>query len=174
MLHLYYGKGKGKTSAALGLILRAAGYKKKIILLQFLKPKDLFSGEQASLKKFPNVKQIRFDQKHPMFSSKDITGQMDKLKLRTRESILMLKQIVNKSEFDILVCDEILNVISASFVKESEIIAIFKKVKNKKEIILTGRPKPNKLTRIADYITEFRLAKHPFQKGISARKSIEY
>ena len=109
-----------------------------------------------------------------MFSSKDISGQMNKLKSRIRQSISVLKQIVNKGNFDILVCDEILNVISTGLVKESEIITIFKEVKDRKEIILTGRPKPKKLTKIADYITELRLAKHPFQKGILARKSIEY
>lgn len=174
MLHLYYGKGKGKTSAALGLILRAAGYKKRIVLFQFLKPKDLFSGEYTSLKKFPNVKQIRFNQKHPIFMVKDRRKQISKLKIHVKESISKLKQIIKKGRFDILVCDEMLNLINAGLIKERDAIAIFAKIRNKKEVILTGRGIPKKLTKIADYITKFRLVKHPFQRGVLARKTIEY
>lgn len=174
MLHIYYGKGKGKTSAALGLILRAAGYKKKIILLQFLKPKSLFSGEQASLSKLPNVRQIRFDQTHPIFMLKDKKKKSEKLKIHAQESILKLKQIIKSMNFDILVCDEILNLLDLGLIKENELATMLRKIKNKKEVVLTGRQKPEKLAKIADYITEMRLIKHPYQKGILARKSIEY
>lgn len=174
MLHIYYGKGKGKTSAALGLILRAAGYKKRIYLFQFLKPKDLFSGEHASIQKLPNVKQIRFSQKHPIFMIKDKEKQIIKLRLHVKESITKLKNIIKNKKFDILVCDEMLNLIDCGLIKENEIVNIFKKIKQKKEIILTGRTMPNKLFRIADYITEFKLVKHPFQKGTLARRCIEY
>ncbi|MFC1709396.1 cob(I)yrinic acid a,c-diamide adenosyltransferase [Candidatus Omnitrophota bacterium] len=174
MLHIYYGKGKGKTSAALGLILRAAGYKSKVILFQFLKPKKIFSGELASLKRLPNIKQVRFDQKHPIFMIKNEGKQIRELKLHVEKSISKLKGVIQKGNFDILVCDEILNLLSLNTVKESELVEIFKKIKNRKEVILTGRQKPNKLSRIADYITEFKLVKHPFQKGILARKAIEY
>ncbi|MFC1645643.1 cob(I)yrinic acid a,c-diamide adenosyltransferase [Candidatus Omnitrophota bacterium] len=174
MLHIYYGKGKGKTSAALGLILRAAGRKRKIILFQFLKPKGLFSGEYASLKKFPNVKQVRFDQKHPIFMVSDKEKQICKIKTHIRKSMSELSKIIRKKSFDILVCDEMLNLIDCGFIKEKDIIAVFNKIKDKKEVILTGRKKPKKLTAIADYVTEFRLIKHPFQRGILARKNIEY
>ncbi|MDD5005651.1 MAG: cob(I)yrinic acid a,c-diamide adenosyltransferase [Candidatus Omnitrophica bacterium] len=172
MLHIYYGKGKGKTSAALGLILRAAGYKKKIIFVQFLKPPKSLSGECISIRKFTNVKQIRFEQTHPVFLKKKTAVQIKKLKECIQESILTLKEIVQNKNFDILVCDEVLNLID--FIKESDLVKIFTKIKNKKEIILTGINKPKKLAKIADYITEFRLVKHPFQKGTIARKTIEY
>ncbi|MFH1621877.1 MAG: cob(I)yrinic acid a,c-diamide adenosyltransferase [Candidatus Omnitrophota bacterium] len=174
MLHVYYGKGKGKTSAALGLILRAAGYKKRIYLFQFLKPKDLFSGEHASIQKLPNVRQIRFSQKHPIFMIKDKEKQIGKLRLHVKKSMVKLNNIIKSKRFDVLVCDEMLNLIDCGLIKEDDIVNIFKKIKQKKEIILTGRTKPNKLSRIADYITEFKLIKHPFQKGILARKTVEY
>lgn len=174
MLHIYYGKGKGKTSAALGLILRAAGYNKKIVLFQFLKPRNLFSGEYASLKKLTCVKQIRFDQQHPMFMENKEKKQIIKLKKHIQKSILQLKEIIQKGNFDILVCDEILNITRRGFIKDSDIIKMLGKIKNKKEIILTGRNRPNRLANIADYITEFRLEKHPFQKGTLARRSIEF
>lgn len=174
MLHIYYGKGKGKTSAALGLILRAAGYKKKIILFQFLKPRNLFSGEQASLKKLANVKQVRFDQKHPLFMVKEKKKQISELKIHIQKSMLKLKEVIQKKDFDILVCDEMLNLISEDFIKEDDVIKMLSKIKNKKEIILTGRDMPRKLLQIADYVTELRLIKHPFQKGILARRCVEY
>lgn len=174
MLHIYYGKGKGKTSSALGIILRAAGYRKKIILFQFLKPKKIFSGEYASLKKIPNVKQIRFNQRHPIFMLKNKEEQIVKLKKHILKSMLKLKEIIQKGYFDILVCDEILNLVYDDFIKEQDVIKLLNKVKDKKEIILTGRNKPNKLIKLADYVTEFNQIKHPFQRGILARKSIEY
>ena len=174
MLHIYYGKGKGKTSAALGLILRAAGHKRKIVLFQFLKPKGLFSGEYASLKKFPNVRQVRFNQKHPIFMISDKDKQICKTKIHIRKSMSKLREIIKKKGFDILVCDEILNLIDCGFIKEKDIVTIVNKIKGKKEIILTGRNTPKKLVAMADYVTEFRLVKHPFQRGILARKNIEY
>jgi cob(I)alamin adenosyltransferase len=174
MLHIYYGKGKGKTSAALGLILRAAGHGKKITLIQFLKPKDIFSGEHSSLKKLSNVKQIRFDQKHPIFMRNNKSKQIKVLKENINKSILHLKSIIDREKFDILVCDEILNLLNSKCLDEATIINLINKCRKEREIILTGRQKPNKLTKIADYITEFKLVKHPFQKGTKARKSIEY
>ena len=174
MLHIYFGKGKGKTSAALGLILRATGYGKRIILFQFLKPKKLFSGEYASLKKFPKVKQARFNQKHPIFMERNKEEQIVKLRKHIQKSMLKLEEIIQKGNFDILVCDEMLNLIYQDFIKEQDVIKLLTKVKDKKEIILTGRNKPNRLIKIADYVTEFNQIKHPFQRGILARKSIEY
>ena len=174
MLHIYYGKGKGKTSAALGLILRASGYNKRIVLFQFLKPKRFVSGEHKSLNKLPNVKQIRFDQKHPIFMKKRKKKQLEDLKQHINKSIQELKKVIRKRDFDILVCDEILNLINVGFIKESDLISYFGKIKSSREIVLTGRNKPKRLTRIADYVTELRLIKHPFQKGILARRSIEF
>lgn len=174
MLHIYYGKGKGKTSAALGLILRAAGYNKRIILFQFLKPKNIFCGEHASLKKLPKIKQVRFHQKHPIFMQKKGPRQIRQLKNHLRDSIKKLQRVIARGNFDILICDELLNVIHKDWVNEDMLFALFQSIKNDKEIVLTGRKKPKKLTKIADYITECKLVKHPFDKGILARKSIEY
>jgi cob(I)alamin adenosyltransferase len=174
MLHIYYGKGKGKTSSALGLILRAAAYGKKIVLIQFFKPTKAFSGERLSLKKLKNIKQIRFNQHHPIFIKNLDNGQIEKLKENIDKAILKLKKILRKEKFDIIVCDEILNIIHKKLVKEEDIMKLLSKFGCKKEIILTGRNKPKKLIKIADYVTEFRAGKHPFQKGILARKSIEF
>jgi len=174
MLHIYYGKGKGKTSSALGLILRACTYDKKIALIQFLKPKKIFSGEHVSLCKLKNVRQIRFNQQHPIFTKNLTPKDIIKLKQNISKSLEELKEILSNKEFDIIICDEILNIIGAKLIKEEELAKLFNKINKKKEIILTGRNKPRKLLGIADYVTEFRLVKHPFQKGILARKSIEF
>ncbi|MDD5618074.1 MAG: cob(I)yrinic acid a,c-diamide adenosyltransferase [Candidatus Omnitrophica bacterium] len=174
MLHIYYGKGKGKTSSALGLILRACAYDKRIILFQFLKPNKIFSGEQLGLKRLKNIKQIRFDQEHPMFMKKSGKLNIVKLKENIDKILSELNKILRKKDFDILVCDEILNIIHKDLINEKTIISMFNKIKNNKEIILTGRNKPKQLLKIADYTTEFRLIKHPYQKGILARKSIEF
>lgn len=174
MLHLYYGNGKGKTSAILGMIMRASGYNKKIVLLQFLKPKDLFCGEHFSLKKFTNVKQIRFSQQHPIFMIEPKAQKIKLLKTHVGQSLKKLEQIIKECNFDILILDEILNLIGEGYIKESLIIKLIKRIKVKKEIILSGRNKPNRLLKKADYVTEFKQIKHPFQKGILARKAIEF
>jgi len=174
MLHIYYGKGKGKTSSALGLILRACAYNKKIVILQFLKPDKIFSGEHACLSKFGNVKQIRFNQQHPMFLKNLNKEKISKLKEDVYKSILKLKEILEDKSVNIVICDEILNIIGEGLLKEDALVSAFRKIKNRKEIILTGRRKPKKLLAIADYVTNFRLIKHPFQKGILARKAIEF
>lgn len=100
--------------------------------------------------------------------------QLRQLKNHLRDSIAKLQQVITKGDFDILVCDELLNVIRKDWVNEDTLFAMFEKIKNDKEIILTGRKKPKKLIRIADYITECKLIKHPYDRGVIARKSIEY
>ena len=100
--------------------------------------------------------------------------QLEDLKQHINKSIQELKKVIRKRDFDILVCDEILNLINVGFIKESDLISYFGKIKSSREIVLTGRNKPKRLTRIADYVTELRLIKHPFQKGILARRSIEF
>ena len=174
MLHIYYGKGKGKTSAALGLALRAAGYKKRIIFFQFLKPKNFKSGEHLSLKKLKTIQQIRFNQRHPIFAKKNCSCSLQNLKKEINASLEKLRDILKKKNFDILICDELLNCIHKNVLDETTLIQLFKPIKNEKEVILTGRKKPQGLFVIADYITECRCLKHPFDKGILARKAIEF
>jgi len=174
MLHIYYGKGKGKTSSALGLIIRACGYKKRVVLFRFLKPKSLFTGEDTTLNKLPNVKEIRFNYPHPMFLKKLGRKDMKSLRNQVRHTLIKLKETVKRGKFDILVLDEILNLMDLGLVNDDELIKLIKQIEDKKEVILTGRKAPKKLKEIANYITEFKLIKHPFQKGIFARKGIEY
>ena len=89
-------------------------------------------------------------------------------------SLDTLQTALNKSRFDILIFDELLNAIAGNFVCEERVIEFIKPFLPEKEIIVTGRGRPKKLLRLAQYATEFRLLKHPFQKGVLARKAIEY
>jgi len=173
MLHIYYGKGKGKTSAAIGLIIRASGYKKRIVFFRFLKPKSWLSGEDITLKKLPNLKEFRFDYSHPLFIKNFNSKKNKALKKEIRKSLRVLKTTAKQGDFDILVLDEFLNLLNLGLVNKKSIITLLKKLAEK-EIILTGRNMPKDFYKIADYITEFKLVKHPFQKGILAREAIEY
>jgi len=174
MIHIYYGKGKGKTSSALGLIIRACGCKKRIVLFRFLKPKSLSSGEDKILTKLPNLKEFRFDYPHPMFIKILNSKKTNLLKNQIKESLTKLETVAKQKKYDILVLDEILNLIDLGFVKQEYLLKLLRRIKNTKEVILTGRNMPKKIPRLADYITELRLVKHPFQKGILARRGIEY
>ena len=174
MLRIYYGKGKGKTSAALGSIMRAAGYGKKITLVQFFKPRKILCGEYKSLKKLSCVRQIRFKVQHPFFTKKKSPQDLKKLKSSLKDCTDSLKSIIKENDFDILVCDELLNLLGVQCIQEKILCELIAPLKNKKEIILTGRDKPKQLMRIADYATECKLIKHPFEKGAKARRAIEY
>lgn len=174
MLHIYCGKGKGKTSCALGLIVRACGYDKKIVLFQFLKPKHIFSGEHASLKKFPNVQIIQFEHDIPIFCARPQKEQKALLDTHLAESMKRLKSLLNEGSFDILILDEILNLVRPDYLSENELCVLIKPLIATKEIILTGRIKPKRLCAIADYVTELKEIKHPFQKHVLARKAIEF
>lgn len=174
MLHIYYGNGKGKTSCALGIIMRACGYDKKIILFQFLKPRHILSGERISLKKFPSVKVFQFNHDLPIFTARPSKKQRALLRKHLAASMRCLNKLIKKRSFDILILDEVLNLIRLNCLSERKLCSLLKPLQATKEVILTGRAKPKKLLAIADYVTELKEIKHPFQKHVLARKAIEF
>ncbi|MCM8765362.1 MAG: cob(I)yrinic acid a,c-diamide adenosyltransferase [Candidatus Omnitrophica bacterium] len=172
LVHLYYGTGKGKTTASLGLALRAWGWRKKILVFQFLKKKNFPSGEIEAVKKLDeNFKIVRFPQEHPLFNKN-----VDRVKLKKKiaRSLIQVRKNIKERKYDLIILDEVLNLIKEGFVSERKIIALLKEKNPSTEIILTGRYLSPKLAEFADYISEIKEIKHPFQKGIKARRGIEY
>ncbi|MCM8779355.1 MAG: cob(I)yrinic acid a,c-diamide adenosyltransferase [Candidatus Omnitrophica bacterium] len=173
LIHLYYGTGKGKTTSSLGLALRAWGWGKKVVVFQFLKPKDFPSGEMKALRKLDKkFKIIRFrKQQHPLFNK---SLNKDELKKSITRALIQVEKIIKEEKYAVVVLDEILNAVSSGFITEKEIIHLFKRKPPTTELILTGRSTPPIFKKFADYISEIKEIKHPFQKGIKARKGIEY
>ena len=176
MVHLYIGNGKGKTTAALGLALRAWGFGKKVYVGQFLKDYAWPSGELKAAKKTGKCLVIeRYkNQVHPMFrKGKDFD--LKSLKRSLKKSLDKVNALVEKKKFEVVVLDEILNCLSGRFLAVEAVKEIVKKAKeNKVELVLTGQDAPLSLKKLADYISFIKEEKHPFQRGVLAREGIDY
>ena len=167
LLQVYFGEGKGKTTAALGALLRAVGQGMKVLLVQFFKRK--FTGELASLQLLPGVNVYQFG------SGKFITGEV--FPEDRREFFLgwqMVREALEKGEYDVVILDELPYAFYYHLLTWEE----FRKALEQKdpgvEVIITGREVPEELIAIADLVSEIKLVKHPWDKGISARRGFEY
>ena len=169
MIHVYCGDGKGKTSAALGLMIRAAGRGKKILFVRFLKNDD--SGELAVLEQISSICQLRMP-KVPGFywtMTKDQKEELKRAYTRVWESIEE-----QAGEFDVLVMDEFTSTFRYGLIPNERLLSFLGKEGERPEIILTGRDPDGRVLEMADYISEIKAVRHPFEQGIPAREGIEY
>ena len=171
LIHVYTGEGKGKTTAAMGLAVRAAGRGKNVLILQFLKGRGNDSGEIVAAKKI-KIKVVRFKgQVSPIFSPQVKPAE---LKKAVKNAIaLAIKEIKSKA-YDMIVLDEFNNLLSGRLANMNDVRAIVKEKPAGLELVFTGRKAPEGLIKIADYVTEMRMIKHPFNNGIKARRGIEF
>ncbi len=164
-IHLYYGEGKGKTTAAMGLAARGLGHDKKVVIVQFLKRGD--SGEIASLKKLGA--KVFSGKVGDHFRVSDMTeDEKEKNRIISGDNL----SSALACDCDILILDEFCAAIEGGMIDED--IARKALLKNDAEIVITGRRPPNCIMEAADYITEMRCERHIHDKGISAREGIEY
>ena len=165
MLHLYWGNGKGKTTAAMGLVLRALGHGQRVVIVQFLK--DGTSGEIAPLRAAgaavyacPNAK---------------FTWLMDEAdKAAAREASARALGRALAEPFDLLVLDEACAALKSGILDEALLRRAVAFAKNGREVVLTGRDPAPWLQEAADYSTEMRAHKHPYADGVAAREGVEY
>lgn len=174
LVHIYYGDGKGKTTAALGLVLRQLSYNKKVLLVQFMKkPQEQFLqfGEISFFKKQKNISIKQFGSVDWVFKNKVTQKAISEV----NEALLFLKNSLNSKKYDLIVADELLYTIDLGILNENKISDLIKSKPDKIELILTGSHKKHKkLIELADYVSHIKKIKHPFDKGIIARKSIEF
>lgn len=169
LVHIYCGDGKGKTTAAVGLAVRCAGCGGRVLYTSFLK--DNKSGELNILRATPNIKLIENPQTMKFIK---LMSEDEKSELRAlyKDRFTEIVKLVN-SGFDMLVIDEIIPAINNGVVDEKELIDLIDNRPFGTELVMTGRkPSINLLVR-ADYISEIKKIKHPFDRGIAARKMIE-
>lgn len=171
MKHIYYGDGKGKTTAAIGLAVRAAGSKMKVLFVQFLKTE--FSGERHILSHTENVTltfcplELKFtfdmDDKEKAQAAKIFKGIFDNA---------VTTALTEK--YDMVVLNEVFEAINAHMLSESEVYEFITNAPSSMEIVMTGHNPPQKFMDCADYITEFKKIKHPYDRGITGRIGIEF
>jgi cob(I)alamin adenosyltransferase len=171
LIQVYTGRGKGKTTAALGLVCRARGYGLKVCYIYFHKQlAKIKYGEFKSLKKL-GVDIFGFAKKHPHFHKK---VDPDDIRKECLKGIKFIKKVLQKNKYDILILDEVLISLRDGFLKEKEILDILNSKPENLEVILTGRGATQKIIKKADLISRIEKIKHPFDSGIKGRKGIEY
>lgn len=169
LIHIYCGDGKGKTTAAMGLALRCVGSGRKVLLLQFLK--DGKSSEFASLAHVPNIEVI--PQTRTFGFSWTLTPE-EKSEAAAYYSGLLEEAFRQAVDFDLLILDEALGACAAGMVDEARLLALLDGRPEHLEAVLTGRDPSQAVLDRADYVTEMKMVKHPFKRGVAAREGIEY
>lgn len=173
-IHIYTGEGKGKTTAGLGLAIRAIGHGLKVGIIYFDKGGD-FYGERKILKKLVNKKfkyrafGLRRFQEGKGFRFKNIPGDIAQAKKAVDHVHKWFKQ-----NFDLIILDEINTTTKTGLLKLPDILKLLKKKPADLELVLTGRYAPKALIKLADLVSEIIPVKHYMYKGHAAKKGIEY
>ncbi len=168
LIQVYFGNGKGKTTAALGQALRAAGRGKKVLIVQFMKKWDY--GELHSIQLIPQITIKTFGTKDFVYKGKAQEIDYQEARKAFTEGV----QGVKNSLYDIVIFDELNVAIDFELLELQQVLDFLEGKPKQVEIIITGRNAPQEIIDIADLVTEMREIKHPYQKGIQARIGIEY
>jgi cob(I)alamin adenosyltransferase len=167
LVHVYTGSGKGKTTASLGLAVRAAGHNFKVAIVHFMKIWNY--GEVRSLRKL-GIDLFRYgtteliDPKNPSPVDFD----------QASKALSKAQQLIEKGDHDILILDEITVAVDFNLIPLKSVIDLIDKKPDNLELILTGRTCPDELIKRADLVSQINEIKHPFRKGVKARKGIEF
>ena len=200
LVHIYTGNGKGKTSAAMGLALRAVGQGFKVYIVQFMKG-GAYTGEFISIKNFlPNITAVQYGRKCIVEDKqRKLMGFADEYhyfnhvrddiecgpcrfcflndatqKQYVRDAMERARKIMSSGEYNLVILDEVNCAIHYGFLNIQELIDALKVKNTTTEVICTGRDAAKELMDVADYVSEIKAVKHPFDKGIAARRGIEY
>lgn len=171
LMHLYCGDGKGKTTAAAGLAVRAAGCGLRVIFAQFMKGSG--SGEITAMKEIPGITVMRNGKNYGFYHQ--MSGQ-DKDEIAAEQDAMLADIIksINRKECDMLILDEITYAYDYGLVCRETVERLVKNRPEGLELVITGRNPARLFSDAADYITEMKCLRHPYEKGIAARKGVEY
>lgn len=172
LIHVYYGAGKGKTSAALGLALRASGSGKKVALVQFLK--DIASGELSQLNLLPNVTVLRGKDPSKMFTFDMNDGARAATKRIHDENLSRALELVRGGDCDALILDEALDALELGLLDAGAFSELVRNKPAPLELVITGHRPIEWIIELADYVTEMTKIKHPYDKGVAGRRGIEF
>ncbi|MFX1512857.1 MAG: cob(I)yrinic acid a,c-diamide adenosyltransferase [Promethearchaeota archaeon] len=169
LLHIYTGDGKGKTTAALGLAIRAAGHGLKVYMIQFMKGQINY-GELEVAKKLDNFAIVQFGR--PDFVDKENPAQED-VKL-AHDALAHAQEVLESDAYNIVILDELNVALDFKLVSLKQVLELIKNRPKTIELIITGRYAHPELVKRADLVSEILNIKHPFTRGIQARKGIEH
>ena len=175
LVQIYTGDGKGKTTAAIGAAVRAAGAGNNVLFYQFLKPSALELGEREAMKSLSDkiavgLLEVPWD----MYRSFEDDGIMKKTQKAIAIALAEIADMAATGAYNMIILDEIVYCQAKKLAKMADIEKVIKAKAAGVELILTGRGASDELIGLADLVTEMKKVKHPFDKGITARKGIEY
>lgn len=169
LVQVYTGTGKGKTTAALGLALRAVGKGLKVYMIQFMKG-DIEYGEIITAKNMENFEIVQIGR--PEFVDKNNPAEID-IKL-ANDALDHAREIISSNNYDIVILDEINVAVDWKLIEVENVIELIKTKPEHVELVLTGRYAPQEIIDIADLVTEMQEIKHPYNDGVEARNGIEH
>jgi cob(I)alamin adenosyltransferase len=173
MLHLYMGNGKGKTTAATGLAVRALGHGFRVLFAQFLKNTE--TGEKKILENYPDkLLFFRPVQRNAAFLWNMTEEQLAQTKEDIRLGWENLNQRIQTGLWDLVVLDEILDCIQCGLLEEGDVLKAISGRPGQVEMVCTGRKASQTFCDLADYISVIDAVKHPYTKGMQARRGIEF
>lgn len=175
LVQIYTGDGKGKTTAAFGLAVRAAGRGGKVLIYQFLKPAKLELGERLAIEKSGlGITVDCLDTGWDMFGSFDDSEVLAKTKAEISRELKRIAKLAKDKVYDAIILDELAFCVGRGLADIEDVKKIIADRDGVVEIVMTGRGATDELIGLADLVTEMKNIKHPFDKGICARKGIEY
>ena len=180
-VQIYTGGGKGKTTAALGLALRAAGHGLRTCIVQSMK-KGWESGEGAAISRLaPEIELHVYGSERWGDPSKAPQGTpwwelppSGEDHAQAQEALAFGRNAVASGEWDIVILDEVLSALKSRLVSRDQLLSLICAKPPTVELVLTGRDAPPEILKVADLVTEMQEVKHPFRKGVKARKGIEF
>jgi len=168
LIHVYTGDGKGKTTAAIGLGVRAVGAGLRVHMIQFMKGRRY--SELDALERLPGFTVVQFGRDE--FVSKKKPEQID-INL-AQKGLAHAQEVLRKNEYDVVILDEINVAVDYHLISLDDVLELMKMKPDSMELILTGRYATPELVRQADLVSEMLEIKHPFQKGVPSRKGIDW
>lgn len=166
LIQIYTGNGKGKTTAALGLALRATGQGLKVIFIQFFK--GILTGEHHFVAKYHPFEIVQLSQ------GDCFKKEAEKLSKESKEILNYALEQILSDKYDVVILDEIFVALNQGFVAMQDVLQLIQLKPEHMELIMTGRNAPAEIIQQADLVTEMMLIKHPFDEGIMGRKGIEF
>lgn len=170
LVQIFTGEGRGKTSAALGTVIRAAGHGLRVFIVFLMKGENYAHGEFNILSQLPGVTMTSFGQRGWVKAGKV----KPEHKESAGQALAVARQAMLSGNYDLVVLDEINVAVAGKLVALDEVIRLIEDKPQHVELILTGRNADPRLVELADLVSEIVMVKHPYTEGIQARKGIDY
>tara|TARA_B100000029_G_scaffold154663_1_gene149933 strand:+ start:86 stop:619 length:534 start_codon:yes stop_codon:yes gene_type:complete len=169
---VYTGNGKGKTTAALGMALRAIGYDHKVCMLQFIKGSWHYGEMDSSKRLEPNLELIAVGK--GFVGILDDKSPKEEHEKYATEALKICREKISSEKYDVVILDEINYAINLELISVNDVVDIIKEKPEKLDLVLTGNHVKDEIIELADLVTEMKEIKHPFKSGIKAKKGIDF